>query len=129
MAKSLSVDLRSRVIRAVEEEGLSRRAASARFGVGVSSAIRWVAEKRRSGRTEPLPQGGDRRSDRIEAQADFILARVKETPDITLEELRETLIAERGETFGTSTLHDFFRRRGISYKKRPPTPPNRTAQT
>lgn len=129
MAKSLSGDLRSRVICAVEEEGLSRRAAAARFGVGVSSAIRWVAEKRRSGRTKALPQGGDRRSGRIEAQADFILASVEQTRDITLEELREKLIAERGESFGTSTLHDFFRRRGISYKKRPPTPPSRTART
>ena len=42
---------------------------------------------------------------------------VEETPDITLAELRERLIAERGETFAISTIHEFFRRQGVSYKK------------
>lgn len=41
MAEALSVDLRQRVVDAVHA-GSSCRAA-ARFGVGVSSAIRWVA--------------------------------------------------------------------------------------
>ncbi|PZP39768.1 MAG: IS630 family transposase, partial [Azospirillum brasilense] len=40
MSRALSCDLRSRVIAAVEA-GSSRRAAAARFGVSVSSAIRW----------------------------------------------------------------------------------------
>ena len=43
MAKSLSEDLRARVIAAVEG-GLSRRAAAARFGIGAASAVRWVRE-------------------------------------------------------------------------------------
>ena len=41
MADYLSEDLRIRVIEAVEA-GSSRRGAAARFGVSVSSAIRWV---------------------------------------------------------------------------------------
>ena len=41
MANYLSEDLRIRVIEAVEA-GSSRRGAAARFGVSVSSAIRWV---------------------------------------------------------------------------------------
>ena len=45
MTKSLSEDLRSRVIAAVDA-GLSRRAAADRFGVGTASAIRWVREWR-----------------------------------------------------------------------------------
>jgi len=52
--------------------------------------------------------GGDRRSDRIERQAEFILATVAETPDITLDELREKLIAERGVSFGTTTIWRSF---------------------
>ena len=42
MAKALSVDLRDRVVAAVEG-GLSRRKAAERFGVSISSAIRWIA--------------------------------------------------------------------------------------
>ena len=39
------------------------------------------------------------------------------TPDITLAELRERLITERGETFALSTIHDFYRRHRITFKK------------
>lgn len=39
MAKPLSPDLRLRIIRAVEEEGMSCRGAAGRFGVAPSTAI------------------------------------------------------------------------------------------
>ena len=42
MGKAYSQDLRDRVIEAVVTEGMSRRAAADRFGIGDSSAIRWV---------------------------------------------------------------------------------------
>ena len=57
MAKYLSEDLRIRVIEAVAA-GASRRRSAARFGVSVSSAIRWVDVWRRTGRTAPYPRGG-----------------------------------------------------------------------
>ncbi|MBM3549498.1 MAG: IS630 family transposase [Alphaproteobacteria bacterium] len=116
MGVPLSEDLRVRVVGAVEG-GLSRRQAAERFGVSVSSAIRWVEEWRRSGRTEPLAQGGDRRSDRIEAQAAFLLARIEETPDVTLAEL-QAMLRKRGVPVGIGTLWRFFDRRDISFKKK-----------
>ena len=42
MPGAYSQDLRDRVIDAVAREGMSRRAAAARFGVSESSAIKWV---------------------------------------------------------------------------------------
>ena len=48
MAKALSVDLRRRVVDAVEA-GASCRQAAARFRVGVSSAVRRVARSRQRG--------------------------------------------------------------------------------
>ena len=51
------------------------------------------------------------------------------TPDITLAELRERLITERGETFALSTIHDFYRRHRITFKKRPRTPASKRART
>ena len=128
MAKYLSEDLRIRVIRAVEA-GASRRQAAERFGVSVASAVRWVQEWAATGRTAPRPRGGDRRSGRIEAQADFLLAEVDETPDITLVELREALRDGRGLAVAISTLWRFFDRRGVTFKKRRPTRANRTART
>jgi transposase len=128
MAQYLSEDLRIRVIRAVEG-GMSRNAAARRFGVGIASAVRWMDEYLRTGRTAPKPRGGDRRSGRVEAQAVFLMSAIEEAPDITLAELRERLIAEKSETFAISTIHQFFRRHGISYKKRPRMPASRSART
>ena len=56
------------------------------------------------------------------------MAAVEATPDITLAELRERLIAERGESFALSTIHDFYRRRRITFKKRPRMPASRRAR-
>ena len=75
------------------------------------------------------PQGGDQRSGRIEAHATFLLAAIEDVPDITLEELRARLADERGERVAVSTLHRFFRRYGVSYKKRRRTPASRSAPT
>ena len=68
MSKPLSVDLRERVVAAVDG-GLSRRKAADRFGVSISSAIRWTAQVRRTGDVQPQRVGGDKRSGRIEAHA------------------------------------------------------------
>jgi transposase len=66
MTRSLSEDLRGRVIDDVESE-MSRRAAAERFGVSVSRAVRWVKRWHETGVRGPRPQGGDKRSHRIEA--------------------------------------------------------------
>ncbi len=127
MAKSLSVDLRRRVVAAVEG-GMSRREAAAHFRVGVSSAIRWVSQARKTGQVTPKPQGGDRRSRAIEAQAQRILGVVAAKPDSTLEELKAALGAE-GHSFSISALSRFFQRRKITLKKRPRTPPSKSGRT
>lgn len=127
MAQHLSEDLRLRVIRAVEG-GMSRNQAARHFGVSIASAVRWMDDYLRTGRTAPKPCGGDRRSGRIEAQHDFLMAAIEEAPDVTLAELRDRLICERGETFGVSTIHDFFRRHRLSFKKRQRMPANRSAR-
>ena len=53
MAGAYSQDLRDRVINAVVVEGMSRRAAAARFGVSGSSAIKWVERVERGARARP----------------------------------------------------------------------------
>ena len=42
MAQALSDDLRRRVVAAVMEGGMSRRAAAKRYGIAPSTAIKWV---------------------------------------------------------------------------------------
>jgi transposase len=116
MTKPLSPDLRLRVVGAVDA-GMSRRAAADRFGVAPSAAVKLYGLWQRTGSVEPRPQGGDRRSKRIEAHAEAILALVAETPDITLVEIAERLEGDHGERFVPSVIHRFFARRGITFKK------------
>ncbi len=127
MGKPLSVDLRERVVSAVDA-GLSRRKAADRFGVSISSAIRWTSLRRRTGDVRAKPQGGDMRSARIEAHAPLILGLVAAQGDITLVELRARL-AEQGIAVAVSTLWRFFERHRITLKKRPSAQPSRTVPT
>ena len=127
MSKALSVDLRERVLRAVAE-GASHREAGLRFGVSAASVSRWRALQRRQGHAKPGPLGGDRRSGRIEAHAAAILGLVEGEPDLTLHELRAALAA-RGLTFGIGTLWRFFRRHGVTLKKRPGMPTSSRVRT
>ena len=115
MPSALSVDLRERVIEAVEA-GSSRRQAAERFGVGKASAIRWHARFRDAGEIVPKPAGGDRSPPAIEAHAETILEICREHPQIFLRELRDRL-AEQGVRTSTSGLWRFFRRHGITRKK------------
>jgi transposase len=116
MAQALSMDLRVRLLAAVDD-GMSCRAAAARFGVAPSTAIRWQAQRRDTGNFAPKPQGGDMRSRRVEDRGDDILALWEARKDITLEELRLALI-EIGLTVSVAGLHRFFARRGLTRKKR-----------
>ena len=60
MAKPYSPDLRERVVKAVAQDGLSRRQAAERFGVGASTVIRWMQRWRDTGHIEPGQMGGHR---------------------------------------------------------------------
>jgi len=127
MGQPLSMDLRSRVVAAIDK-GASCRAAAARFGVAPATAVRWHAQRRITGSYAPRPQGGDTRSRRIEAHRDRVLAIWEAAKDITLDELRVEL-ARTGLTVSNATLHRFFVRHGITRKKRPATRSSRTAPT
>jgi len=116
MAKTLSIDLRERLVSAVEG-GMSRRAAAQRFGVAASTAIKWVDQWRRTGSVEPRPRGGDRRSGRVEAHADEVLRLIDETPDMTLEELARHLDEVHELRVAPSTVWRLLDRHGLTFKK------------
>lgn len=117
MPRAHSQDLRDRVIDAVLREGMKCRAAARRFGVGESTAIRWVDQYRETGRRTPVGTGGHRPS-MLEPHRDFLESVRAEQPDITLAALSRRLAAERSVKADTSMLSRFFRRARITFKKR-----------
>ena len=127
MAQALSDDLRRRVVAAVMEGGMSRRGAAQRFGIAPSTAIKWVDAWQRTGSYRPGRQGGDRRSQRIEARAAAVLALIEETPDMTLAEIAAHLEDAHGLRVSQSTVWRFFHRRGVTFKKKPRMPASSSA--
>jgi transposase len=121
MTRPLSIDLRERVIDAVDG-GMSRRAAAKRFGVSISAAIKWVQRWRETGNRRPHAQGGDYRSHRIEAHGEEIFALVDDQRDITLVEITGHLEQECDLCVAPSTVWRFFERHNVTFKK------NRTRQ-
>ena len=116
MSGAFSADLRGRVLDAVEA-GSSVRRAAARFGVGVSTAIRWVRRWRETGERTARKQGHPIRS-KLDAHDTYLLGLIEQTVDITLDEMRHRLAEERGVRAGYGTLWRFFDRRRITVKKR-----------
>ena len=112
MAAALSLDLRERVIAAIEA-GASCRQAAERFGVGKASAIRWHARYRAGGEIAAKPMGGDRHSNRTETHATLILQVLENRSQAYLREVRASL-QEHGAVVSLSGLSRFFRRHGIT---------------
>jgi transposase len=115
MAKPYSLDLRERVVAAVEG-GLSRRKAAAVFDLGIRTVIEWVRRFRETGSAAAKPMGGDRRS-RLTEERDWILGRIEAEADLSLEELRDEL-RERGVIVGYGTVWRFLAREDITVKKK-----------
>jgi transposase len=96
--------------------GLSRRQAAARFGIGVSTAVTWYRRYRETGEVAARKQGQPGGS-KLDAHEAFILALVRERPDISLAEIAERLAVKQAVSACPATVWYFFDRRGISFKK------------
>jgi transposase len=123
MARAYSQDLRERVI----DAGTSARQAAERFGIGVATAIVWV-RRAREGERSARKQGQPKRS-KLDQHREFLLGLIEAEPDITIAEMQERLRSEAGVTASVGTIWTFLDRAGLTFKKRLPTRPSRSAQT
>jgi transposase len=115
MARPYSRDLRERVLAAVERGEKSCREAAAQFDVSVSTAIRWVAQYRRTGSVAAGRMGGRRPKLIVGAHQDWLIERCRSRP-FTLRGLVVEL-AERGLTVDYRTVWSFVHAAGLSFKK------------
>lgn len=111
-----SLDLRERVVAAVEKGGLSARRAAVQFGVGASTAIRWVDRLRRTGSVRTSKIGGYRPRAIAGEHRRWLLARIKEK-DFTLRGLAAEL-ADRGLKVDYRTVWSFVHDEKLSFKKK-----------
>ena len=114
MTRPLSNDLRERVMAAVLA-GESCRSVAARFGVAVSSVVKWSQRYRTTGSVVPGKMGGHRKRV-LEPHRAFIAERIGQTPHLTLHGLKDELAA-RGVTVSHNAVWLFLRREGLRFKK------------
>ena len=115
MGKPYSMDLRERVVGAVEQDGLSRRQAAERFGVAVSTAINWVRRSRETGSVAPGQMGGHRPKKIIGAYRTWLVQSCREK-DFTLHGLVAEL-AGRGLKVDYRTVWSFVHGEKRRFKK------------
>ena len=125
MAKPYSQDLRERVKLAVDE-GHTHDAVAAMFKVGKATVERYMARWRETGHLRPDQFGGYKKH-RLALDADKVRHLMNVEPDQTLEELRARLAAEK-IMVSTSSIDRFLKASGLTYKKKPCWPPNRSAR-
>jgi len=115
MGRAYSLDLRERVVAAVEA-GESRRSAARRYGVSASAAVKWLARARAEGSAAARRMGGYRRPALEGDDRAFVLARLAEKPDLTIRALSAEL-AGRGVKAGPYAVWSLLRREGLTFKK------------
>jgi putative transposase len=116
MGKPYSIDLRERVVAAVESEGMSRRQAAGRFGVSYSAAIVWVKRFHETGSLKPRQIGGYKRKAISGVWRDWLLQRCLDQ-NFTLRGLVAEL-AERGLRVDYRSVWAFVHAENLSHKKR-----------
>lgn len=116
MTRPLSNDLRERVVAAVVA-GETTRSVAKRFGVAVSSVVKWSLRYRETGSVAPRQMGGYRRRI-LEPHRALIEVLIEQTPHLTLHRLKDEL-ASRGIVVSHNAVWQFLRREGLSFKKNP----------
>ena len=116
MARAYSLDLRERVVAAVEA-GQSCRAVAQIFMISVASVVKWSQRHRTNGSPAPQPVGG-RKPYAVAREREWLLARLAEKPDLTLRALLLEL-RERGMVVSYYALWHFLQYEGITFKKKP----------
>lgn len=114
MGKPYSLDLRKRVVAAIEG-GRSRNRAAKQFGVAISTAIGWMQRVEETGSVEPGQMGGHKPKAIAGDHAIWLSRRIRDG-DFTIRGLVAEL-AGRGLKVDYHSVWDFVHAAKLSFKK------------
>ena len=115
MGKPYSVDLRRRVVAAIEA-GMSRNQAARQFGVAISTAIGWMRRVEQTGSVAPGQMGGHKPKAISGEHALWLSQRIR-AGDFTLRGLVAEL-GERGLKVDYRSVWEFVHAEKLSFKKK-----------
>ncbi|MCI0553944.1 MAG: transposase [Anaerolineae bacterium] len=124
-----SLDLRKRIVDAVERGVGTRSEVAKLFGVHESFIYKLLRQKRQLGDIAPLPHGGGAQAKLNEDQLMILTELVAQTPDATLDDLREQIKKRTRVEISVPTIWRALDALGLSRKKKlsahpRPTPSN-----
>ena len=123
-----SNDLRSRVVEAVENEGLSFRDAAEQFKVSSTWVHKIVQRFRETGDAGAYSPIGEHTPSLDEAAREQLLAWLREQSDLTQQALADRF-GERGISVDRSTVGRTLREMGWTRKKSPSSPASNSGKT
>ena len=123
--KTLSLDLRERILTAYDQDQGTRAEVARRFRVSLGMVKKLLQQRRRTGDIGPRHHLAGRKPRLLPAYRDRLAALVARQPDLTLSELRDRL----GMACTVPAVHQVLTALGLTYKKRRCARPNRAGRT
>ena len=122
--KTISLDLRERILAAYDQQEGTREEVARRFRVSLGLVKKLLQQRRRTGDIAPRHHCSGRKPQILPAHQSRLQALLHRQPDLTLEELRMAT----GLACTLPAIHYVLKKLGLTYKKRHSTPASKPAR-
>jgi len=112
--KTLSMDLRERILATYDKEGGTREQVARRFQVSLGMVKKLLQQRRHTGEIGPLHARCGRKPRILESHRNELRVLLKQKPDMTLKEMRERIAVD----CTLQAIHYVLEDMGLTYKKR-----------
>ena len=123
--RTLSLDLRERILTSYDRKTGTREEIAARYRVSLGMVKKLLQQRRHTGDIRPRHRYSGRKPKILGSHHQQMKHLLSKKPDLTLTELRSALALN----CSLPAIHYALEAMGLTYKKRPPTPANKTAPT
>jgi transposase len=125
MRKTISLDLRRRILAAYDQKEGTREEVARRFRVSLGLVKKLLQQRRRTGDLRPRHRFSGPKPKLVSSHRQQLRQMLARKPDLTLEQMRQALAVR----YTLQAIHYLLERMGLTYKKRHSGPANRTAPT
>ena len=123
--RTLSLDLRERILDSYDQQEGSRHDVAQRFRVSLGMVKKLLQQRRHTGDIGARHHRSGRKPLILAAHRNRMRVLLGKKPDLTLKELREALVLE----CSLPAIHYALQKMGLTYKKRHSTPANKSVRT